>query len=55
MGYKQIRQFRSIFLKTLREVISQYPEAKLADTPRGLILNNSPPPVRKKLIQIGEA
>lgn len=51
-GYKQIRQFRSAFLKTLKDVQSQYPDAKLAADGKGLILQNSPPPIRKKFVQI---
>jgi Plasmid encoded RepA protein len=51
-GYKQIRQFRSAFLKTLKDVQSQYPEARLEADAGGLWLKNSPPPIRKKFVQI---
>jgi hypothetical protein len=51
-GYKQIRQFRAAFLKTVKDVQTQYPEAKIDADAGGLILFNSPPPVRKKLAQI---
>jgi hypothetical protein len=51
-GYKQIRQFRSAFLKTLKDVQTQYPDARLEADGSGLWLKNSPPPVRKKLIQL---
>ena len=51
-GYKQIRQFRSAFLKTLKDVHTQYPSARLEADAAGLVLKNSPPPVRKKLVQI---
>ena len=52
-GYKQIRQFRSAFLKTLKDVHTQYPEAQLETDSGGLWLKQSPPPIRKKLVQIG--
>ena len=61
-GYKEIRQFRSAFLKTLKDVLTQYPEAQIesftaanpdgTSQPGGLLLKNSPPPVRKRLVQI---
>ncbi len=51
-GYKLIRQFRSAFLKTLKDVQSQYPEARLEADEGGLWLKQSPPPIRKKLAQI---
>jgi len=51
-GYKQIRQFRSAFLKTLKDVHTQYPEALIEADSGGLWLKQSPPPVRKKLMQI---
>ena len=53
-GYKQIRQFRSIFLKTLKDVQTQYPEAKIEADGGGLILKHSPPPIRKKIVPIGK-
>lgn len=51
-GYKLIRQFRSAFNKTLLDVRTQYPEARLEANGGGLMLHNSPPPVRKKFVQI---
>jgi hypothetical protein len=51
-GYKQIRQFRSAFLKTLKDVHTQYPDAQMEADGGGLWLKNSPPPIRKKLVQI---
>jgi hypothetical protein len=51
-NYKEIRMFRRTFLKTLKDVLTQYPEARLDTNERGLLLKNSPPPVRKKLVQI---
>jgi hypothetical protein len=64
-NYKEIRQFRSVFLKTLKDVRTQYPEAQLesytsatqdgGSTPGGLLLKQSPPPVRKKFVQISDS
>jgi hypothetical protein len=51
-GYKLIRQFRAAFLKTLRDVQTQYPDARLEADEGGLWLKQSPPPIRKKLAQI---
>jgi Plasmid encoded RepA protein len=53
--YKQIRQFRAAFLKTLKSVQTQYPEARIDADAGGLILRNSPPPIRKKPHQISGA
>ncbi|MEP7309349.1 MAG: replication protein RepA [Acidobacteriota bacterium] len=52
-GYKQIRQWRKVFLKTLKDVQMQYPDAKLDHDAGGLCLHHSAPPVRKKPIQLG--
>ncbi|MCP5114433.1 MAG: plasmid encoded RepA protein [bacterium] len=51
-GYKLIRQFRAVFLKTLREsVFPAYPQAQVRPSPKGLHLKLSPPPIsRKKLL-----
>ena len=46
-GYKRIRAFRSIFLKTLKIVQSQYPGAKLKADEKGLTLHLSQPPIAK--------
>lgn len=48
-GYKRIRAFRSIFLKTLKIVQTQYPGAKLSANEKGLTLHLSPPPIAKLL------
>ena len=48
-SYKRIRAFRSIFLKTLKIVQSQYPGAKLQADEKGLTLHLSPPPISKLL------
>ncbi|MGH9623460.1 MAG: replication protein RepA [Bryobacteraceae bacterium] len=46
-GYARLRAFRSIFLKTLKIVMTQYPTAKVAATQQGLTLHLSPPPIAK--------
>ena len=51
-NYKLIRQFRSVFLKTLRDVLTQYPEAKIEPNEGGLLLKQSSPPIHKKIHQI---
>ena len=47
--YKRIRAFRSIFLKTLKTVSTQYPRAKVHADEKGLTLHLSPPPIAKLL------
>lgn len=44
-GYKQIRQFRKVFLDTLKDVLSQYPAAHASPTGEGLVLKRSSPPI----------
>ena len=44
-GYRRIRKFREIFLRTLALVHMQYRAARIEACPRGLTLRNSPPPV----------
>lgn len=51
-GYKLVRQFRSNFIKTLKDVLTQYPEAKIEVTDGGLLLAQSPPPIHKRGVQI---
>jgi hypothetical protein len=46
-GYTRLRDFRAIFLKTLRIVQGQYPRAKLNADEKGLTLHLSPPPIAK--------
>jgi Plasmid encoded RepA protein len=48
-GYKHIRQFRKVFLDTMKDVLTQYPEAHLESGPGGLTLRSSPPPVKRIL------
>lgn len=47
-GYKHIRQFRKIFLETLKDVATQYPDARLSANERGLTLQHSAPPIRRE-------
>ena len=47
--YKRIRAFRSIFLKTLKTVSTQYPRSKVHADEKGLTLHLSPPPIAKLL------
>ena len=44
---------RRNMLKALKDVVTQYPEAQFEPNEKGLLLRNSPPPVRRKLIQAG--
>jgi hypothetical protein len=52
-GYGQIRDFRRIFLKTLRMVQNQYPGAKVETDEKGLKLHHSRPPIAPKQIAAG--
>jgi hypothetical protein len=49
-GYAQIRQFRSVFTRTLKQVKVVYPEAKFELTPQGMQLRHSWPPVARRLL-----
>ena len=49
-GYKHIRQYRKVFLETLKDVMTQYPSAQVTPTPEGLILKKSPPPIATNLL-----
>ena len=52
-GYSAIRFFRRDFLALLAQVRIAYPEATLETDPRGVMLWQSPPPVRKRLVTVG--
>ena len=52
-GYQQIRQFRGFFLKQLRAVQTQYPQARIEADETGVRLRNSPPPVPPRLLVPG--
>lgn len=47
-GYAEPRQFKAAFLRELKKVQLVYPDAKLEDAPRGLMLLPSKPHVRGK-------
>jgi replication initiator protein len=51
-GYSAIRFFRRDFLKMLTQVVTVYPAAKISADPKGVELENSPPPVAKRLISL---
>jgi hypothetical protein len=52
-GFARLRAFREHFLEVLRQVASQYPEAKVeADRQAGLTLAASPPPVLKRFVSL---
>jgi hypothetical protein len=44
-GYARVRDFRSRFLDTLRQVTAVYPGARLTSDEKGVTLEHSPPPV----------
>jgi hypothetical protein len=48
--YKDDRNFKKSFLKSLRQVHAVYPDAKLEQLPSGFILKTSPPPIQKRQI-----
>jgi hypothetical protein len=52
-GYREIRKFRRDFLHLLVQVKAAYPAARLSSDNRGLALETSPPPVLKRLVQVG--
>ena len=51
-GYREIRKFRRDFLKQIGQVKAVYPDAYLSEDRRGMTLENSPPPVSKRFVQI---
>ena len=51
-GYAQIRQFRWVFTRTLKQVKVVYPEAKFDLTHRGMTLQHSRSPVGKRLLSM---
>jgi hypothetical protein len=48
-GYAEIRQFRKFFLSALKDVLTQYPGAKIDADGRGLTLHQSAPPIKRLL------
>lgn len=51
-GYKHLRFFRRDFLKFLAQVKAVYPDARLSDDRRGLMLETSAPPVAKRMVAL---
>ena len=51
-GYTRIRDFRSTFLKVLYMVKLAYPAARFTADKTGLMLGNSPPPVKKRMVLV---
>jgi hypothetical protein len=51
-GYAQVRQFRFVFTRTLRQVQVVYPEAKFEVAKEGMRLRHSRPPVTKRLLNL---
>jgi hypothetical protein len=51
-GYAQIREFRRVFVRTLRQVKLVYPEAKFELGQGGMKLTRSRPPVARKLLPL---
>lgn len=50
-NYASIRKFRQVFLKTLKDVCTAYPQAQVRPSPKGMHLRLSAPPIsRKKLL-----
>ena len=52
-GYKLIRQFRAAFLGVLREVKTQYPQARFKTDKGGILLGHSKPPVLPRPLVVG--
>ena len=48
-NYKEVRFFRRDYLTTLKQVCSAYPTANFDTDSKGMTLENSPPPVSKRL------
>ena len=51
-GYAELRFFRRGFLRMLAQVQLAYPSARFSEDRRGLSLENSPPPVARRLFAI---
>jgi hypothetical protein len=53
--YGRLRKFREVFCLTLDGVLTQYRDARVILDGRGLTLQNSPPPVRRRLSVVPKA
>lgn len=54
-GYDRLRNFRRVFLHTLRQVKVVYPDSKFDVDERGMILKHSRPPVGKRLLPMNRS
>jgi len=54
-GYALIRQFRSVFKRTLKQVKVVYPEAKFDLSTQGVMLRHSSPPVARRLLPMSRS
>jgi hypothetical protein len=54
-GYAQIREFRRVFSRTLKQVKIVYPEAKFELTRAGMKLQHSRPPVAHRLLPMSRS
>lgn len=52
-GYERIRDFRRVFVRTLRQVKLVYPESKFELAGEGMRIKHSRPPVARKLLPMG--
>ena len=48
--YRTSKDFKREFRDVLRQVCTVYPDAKIAETPGGLVLKPSPPPITKTMV-----
>ena len=51
-GYAQIREFRRVFNRTLKQVREAYPQAKYDSDEQGLLLRHSKPPVAGRPLSV---
>ena len=53
-GYTRVRKFREFFFGLLHQVYAAYPDARFEANGRGMMLWQSPPPVRKRLVVVNQ-
>lgn len=54
IGYTtRIRKFRQVFLKTLKDVLQEYPSARVEPSKQGLLLKPSAPPIQRVSARLG--
>ena len=53
-AYDRMPDFRKRFRQAVREALTVYPEAKVEEAAAGLVLRQSPPPIRKQLVAAGK-